>query len=236
MGGWKRFVIGENMKYPTISRLSIEDKKQYKDSQKKPSLAGFDEVMQYVLQEYYLKDVRYRNKASLQSIAYNLAPQFVNEISVFGMMYDAGLREVLECERRPVLGEIENCKHQLLQIFIESQVNKNLNIVLAALGEKKTEMTKAVLTEREESNTEEWLTDDGVDEEQFIRENSSKNDKRGLMIAILVVICIVTPIITDTMHVSAFGGLVMDIWILFGTLLGINKKDKYATGRALLVL
>lgn len=33
------------MKYPTISRLSIEDRKQYKDSQKKQSLSSFDDVM-----------------------------------------------------------------------------------------------------------------------------------------------------------------------------------------------
>lgn len=125
------------MKYPTISRLSIEDRKQYKDSQKKQSLSSFDDVMQYVLQEYYLKDRRYRNKSSLQSMAYNLAPQFVNEISVFGVMYDAGLGKLLESERKPEYGDIEKCKKQLKQVFAESQVDNVLNIVLKALGEEK---------------------------------------------------------------------------------------------------
>lgn len=125
------------MKYPTISRLSIEDRKQYKDSQKKQSLSSFDDVMLYVLQEYYLKDRRYRNKSSLQSMAYNLAPQFVNEISVFGVMYDAGLGKLLESERKPEYGDIENCKKQLKQVFAEPQVDNVLNIVLKALGEEK---------------------------------------------------------------------------------------------------
>lgn len=93
--------------------------------------------MQYVLQEYYLKDRRYRNKSSLQSMAYNLAPQFVNEISVFGVMYDAGLGKLLESERKPEYGDIEKCKEQLKQVFAESQVDNVLNIVLKALGEEK---------------------------------------------------------------------------------------------------
>ena len=93
--------------------------------------------MLYVLQEYYLKDRRYRNKSSLQSMAYNLAPQFVNEISVFGVMYDAGLGKLLESERKPEYGDIENCKKQLKQVFAEPQVDNVLNIVLKALGEEK---------------------------------------------------------------------------------------------------
>lgn len=125
------------MKYPTISSLSIEDKKQYRDSHKKQSLASFDDVMLYVLQEYYLKDRRYRNKSSLQSMAHNLAPQFVNEISVFGVMYDAGLGKLLESERKTEYGDIENCKKQLKQVFAEPQVDNVLNIVLKALGEEK---------------------------------------------------------------------------------------------------
>ena len=134
------------MKYPTISRLSIEDRKQYKDSQKKQSLSSFDDVMQYVLQEYYLKDRCYRNKSSLQSMAYNLAPQFVNEISVFGVMYDAGLGKLLESERKPEYEDIENCKKQLKQVFAEPQVDNVLNIVLKALGEEK------LLAENRENN------------------------------------------------------------------------------------
>lgn len=164
------------MKYPTISRLSIEDRKQYKDSQKKQSLSSFDDVMLYVLQEYYLKDRRYRNKSSLQSMAYNLAPQFVNEISVFGVMYDAGLGKLLESEKNPVADDIEKCKRQLLQIFAEPQVNNVLNIVLTARGnDKQTTVTQIKNIKYESEKFEHART---VETEQKNHEKST--EQQGL--------------------------------------------------------
>lgn len=164
------------MKYPTISRLSIEDRKQYKDSQKKQSLSSFDDVMQYVLQEYYLKDRRYRNKSSLQSMAYNLTPQFVNEINVFCVMYDAGLGELLESEKNPVADDIEKCKRQLLQIFAEPQVNNVLNIVLTARGnDKQTTVTQIKNIKYESEKSEHTRT---VETEQKNHEKST--EQQGL--------------------------------------------------------
>lgn len=144
-----------DIRYPTVSTLSREDRDYYTKEGKNSGVVSFGEVLQYVLREYYFKEKVYKNKNGVMSILYKIAPQFVNEINIFGMMYDIGLGDLLESNDFPDVGNIEFCRRQLLEVFGENQVD---NMLKAVIGSQEKYEQKNVAEKHKQSNIVEKST------------------------------------------------------------------------------
>ncbi len=142
-----------DIRYPTLSVLSCEDQRQYTNDKKNHSTTSFKEVLLYVLRGYYFKDNIYRNKTSVVSLIQKTAPRFDKEANIFGMMYDNGLAELLECDGFPDDKDIESCKRKLLEVFSVVQVNNMVEAVLES-RKKDTESNINVIDEEKDQSPE----------------------------------------------------------------------------------
>ena len=177
-----------DIRYPTLSVLSCEDQRRYTNDKKNHSTTSFKEVLLYVLREYYFKDNIYRNKTSVVSLIQKTSPRFDKEANIFGMMYDNGLAELLECDGFPDDKYIESCKRKLLEVFSEVRV---YNMVEAVLESRKKD---------KESNINERVEEQDQSPEANLNEGkepaqSSVTSKIALAIVCILVVVVVIMVV-----------------------------------------